>query len=83
LVLCTTDVISHLTIYREIELLFRKISDCLNDQGKLILSFRDYTIEREDTERVIPFYSDDELIVLTFVEQKEEQINVTDILYEK
>jgi len=82
-IVCMTDVISHFNSYEEIGELFRKISRSLSEDGLFFLSFRDYSIERVDTNRFIPFYSDDELIMTTFVEFGDEKNQVTDIIYRK
>ena len=81
LVVCTTDVISHLHSYDEMDDLFRKISLNLDINGRFLLSYRDQTNELTGEDRFIPFYSDDEIIMTTFAEFGEEHLDVTDIFH--
>jgi predicted TPR repeat methyltransferase len=83
LVVCTTDVISHLNSYDEIKILIKKIPVIIGKRGKFLLSFRDYTKTRNEEDRFIPFYSDEKLIVTTFVEQENIKMKVTDIFYRR
>jgi SAM-dependent methyltransferase len=83
LVICMTDVISHLNSSNEIGILFNNISGKLGDEGKFLFSYRDQTREKLDTERIIPFYADDELILTTFIDVLPEKLKVFDLIYEK
>lgn len=82
-IVCMTDVISHFNSYEEIRALFEKIYKNLKSSGKFLLSYRDQSRDLSDTGRFIPFYSDHEIIVTTFLEQELETLNVTDIFYLK
>jgi len=79
LIICMTDVISHLNSYEEISYLLGKVSESLVKNGKFILSYRDQTNNLEGTSRFIPFYSSDNLILTTFIELHDKYIDVTDI----
>jgi hypothetical protein len=52
-------------------------------EGKLILSFRDYSTELKDSSRFIPVKSDADRILTCFLEYFPEKVRVTDILHEK
>jgi len=81
LVVCTTDVISHLHSYDELDDLFRKVSLNIAENGRFLLSYRDQTNELIGTDRFIPFYSDDEIIMTTFAEFFDQHLDVTDIFH--
>lgn len=83
LIVCYGDTISHLNNYAEIQQL---IIDCYNtlvDGGKLLLSFRDYSLPLEGTDRFIPIKSDANRSMLCFLEYFEHSIQVTDIINER
>jgi len=79
LILCLTDVISHLKSYDQIRELFTNVERYLTDKGRFLLSYRDQTKDLEGTDRFIPFYSDDEIIITTFLEHSNGYLDVTDI----
>lgn len=81
LVVCTTDVISHLNSYEEMDGLFAKIFLNLHENGRFLLSYRDQTTERTGADRFIPFYGDDGIIMTTFVEFFDDRLDVTDIIH--
>lgn len=82
-IVCMGDTISHLDTF---ESLCKLIEDCyekLDDEGRLILSFRDYGTELTDIQRFISVKSDDQRILTCVLEYFEHQVKVTDLLYEK
>ncbi|MCG8698961.1 MAG: hypothetical protein MI922_12980 [Bacteroidales bacterium] len=83
LISCCGDTIAHFDTMDELENLIMNCYHILPDEGKLILSFRDYSMELQDTERFIPIKSDDNRILTCFLEYFEEHVRVTDILHEK
>ncbi len=83
LIVCCGDTVSHLDSKIEIEKLMKDISDSLVQNGKLILSFRDYSNSLSDTDRFIPVKSDDTKILTCILDYEDEYVNVTDLLYEK
>jgi SAM-dependent methyltransferase len=83
IVTCMTDVISHLNDYTEISMLFKKISNNLCDDGIFLFSYRDQTKAKENEERIIPFFSDDSLIMTSFIDVFDDKLRVFDLLYIK
>ena len=81
LVLCLGDVLSHLQSAADMHTLFGRIFETLSPGGGLLLSYRDQTIARTGTDRIIPFYSDETKIMTTFVEFEEDILNVTDVFH--
>ncbi len=83
IITCCGDTISHLESFQELEQLFTDAYDCLSGKGKIIISFRDYSLELFDTERFIPVKSDETKILTCIIEYLDKKIKVTDLLYEK
>lgn len=81
LALCVGDVISHLSDMAQVTELFARIYDGLISGGHLLLGYRDQTIARQGTDRISPFYSDENKIMTTFIEYQEDYLNVTDVFY--
>ncbi|ELR72602.1 hypothetical protein C900_00981 [Fulvivirga imtechensis AK7] len=83
LIVCCGDTITHLESKSEVEKLIKDCADMLVPLGKLILSFRDYTVELDDLQRFIPVKSDERRIFTCILEYTSEKVKVTDQLYEK
>lgn len=83
LIVCMGDTISHLESIKEIRLLLERCFKCLINNGKMILSFRDYGTELIDTQRFIPVKSDENKILTCFLEYFESHVKVTDLLQER
>lgn len=83
LIVCCGDTISHLDNKNEIEKFITDISNSLDKNGKLILSFRDYSYSLTDTNRFIQVKSDETKILTCILDYENEFINVTDLLHEK
>lgn len=83
LVVCFGDTITHLESIDEIEKLIKDISNTIQKDGILILSFRDYSVELLDVDRFIPVKSDNNRILTCFLEYQKSHVVVTDLLYEK
>jgi len=83
LIVCMGDTIAHLDSQKEIELLLIDGIAALDYNGKLIISFRDYTKEVLGDNRFIPVKSDDNRILTCVLEYYPDFIRVTDLLYEK
>jgi 2-polyprenyl-3-methyl-5-hydroxy-6-metoxy-1,4-benzoquinol methylase len=81
LMVCCGDTISHLSDCNAIEQLLIDIAEVLAEKGKLILSFRDYSIERRGDERVIPVKSDTHQILTCILDYESTHVRVTDLLY--
>ena len=83
LIICCGDTITHLASEDEIGQFIKSIGTSLISKGKLILSFRDYSSELNDTMRFIPVKSDSERILTCFLEYFDKKVRVTDLLYER
>ncbi len=83
LIVCAGDTLTHLAGYNEIEKLLEDCCDTLLMNGKLFLSFRDYSVSVTGDHRFIPVKSDDQRILTCFLEYQPAYVNVTDLLYEK
>jgi len=83
LIVCMGDTIPHLESADQIKLFLERSFRCLLENGKLILSYRDYGIELVDTQRFIPVKSDDNKILTCFLEFSDDKVKVTDLLYER
>lgn len=82
LIICCGDTITHLGSHEEAAQLIADASEVMIPQGKIILSFRDYSKELDDIQRFIPVKSDGQRILTCFLEYFPEKIRVTDLLYE-
>jgi predicted nicotinamide N-methyase len=83
LIICWGDTITHLNSEIEIEQLLIDCCEVLNENGKLIISFRDYSNELIRDNRFIPVKSDENRILTCFLEYFPEHVRVTDLFYEK
>jgi SAM-dependent methyltransferase len=82
LIVCCGDTLPHLNSIVEIENLLNNSLNILVSGGKLVLTFRDYSQELQDTQRFIPVKSDDKRVFTCFLEYFRDNIRVTDLLYE-
>ncbi|WP_196894338.1 class I SAM-dependent methyltransferase [Aureivirga marina] len=83
LISCCGDTISHLESEEELENFIQSCYQILSKNGKLILSFRDYSIPLKNTDRFIPVKSDETKILTCVIDYFEKKILVTDLLHEK
>lgn len=83
LIVCCGDTVSHLNSLTEVEELIKDIFTTLTSNGKVALTFRDYSNELKDTSRFIPVKSDSNKILTCLLEFFPNRVRVTDILHEK
>lgn len=83
LIICWGDTVNHLDNAIEIEQLLGDCQEALIQNGKLILSFRDYSNELVGDNRFIEVKNDENRILTCFLEYQTEYVRVTDLLYEK
>ncbi len=83
LIICCGDTITHLPDKLAVEKLLLDCESILTENGKLILSFRDYSSELTDQQRFIPVKSDENRILTCILEYLSDKVKVTDLLYEK
>ncbi len=81
LIVCMTDTILHLESGEEVRTVFEKISQALESDGKLVLTFRDLTHELQGLDRFLPVRSDETTIMTCFLEYEAETVKVHDIIY--
>jgi SAM-dependent methyltransferase len=83
LIICCGDTLSHLDNKIEVKNFIVNIVKSLDKNGKLILSFRDYSTKLTGIDRFIPVKSDDTKILTCILDYEDEFVNVTDLLYER
>lgn len=82
LIVCCGDTLTHLDSKTEVEKLILDCAKVLVENGKLVLTFRDYSSELTGESRFIPVKSDKERILTCFLEYFPEFVCVTDLLHE-
>jgi 2-polyprenyl-3-methyl-5-hydroxy-6-metoxy-1,4-benzoquinol methylase len=82
-IVCWGDTLTHLDDLADVERLLLNCCEALTENGKLILSFRDYTKELTGDSRFIAVKSDENRILTCILEYSAEHVRVTDLLYEK
>jgi SAM-dependent methyltransferase len=83
LIICCGDTLSHLDNKIEVKIFITNIVKSLEKNGKLILSFRDYSNKLTGIDRFIPIKSDGTKILTCILDYEDEFVNVTDLLYER
>ena len=80
---CMGDTLSHLESFDEVSALVGDVYGVLEEGGKLILEFRDYTAELRGVDRAIPVRLDEDRIMVTFLEYEPLHVNVHDVVFLK
>ncbi|MEH6538230.1 MAG: class I SAM-dependent methyltransferase [Psychroserpens sp.] len=83
LIICCGDTITHLENKEQIKNIIEDAKDILLDNGNLVLTFRDYSNELNDSQRFIPVKSSTDRILTCILEYGTEKVKVTDLLHEK
>jgi 2-polyprenyl-3-methyl-5-hydroxy-6-metoxy-1,4-benzoquinol methylase len=83
LIVSMGDTITHLQTLEEVQILLEDGSRALEDNGRLILGFRDLTNELKNLDRFIPVRSGSEKIFTCFLEYEKNYVKVHDIIHEK
>ena len=83
LMVCMTDTLLHLDSKESVSLLFGKVINALEANGRFIMTFRDLTYELKDTDRFLPVKSDERIIFTCFLEYEPETVKVHDIVYKR
>lgn len=83
LIVCCGDTLSHLDNKIEVKTFMENIVKSLDKNGKVILSFRDYSTKLTGTDRFIPVKSDDNKILTCILDYEDEFVFVTDLLHER
>jgi hypothetical protein len=77
------DTLTHLSTRRTIRQLLRKIFKALETGGRLILSFRDLSVELTGLDRFISVRNDADIIFTCFLEYEKNHVKVHDIVYQR
>lgn len=83
LIVCCGDTLAHLDNLADVEKLLTEAAQTLTEEGKLLLTFRDYSVELTGTQRFIPVKSDDNRILTCVLEYDDTHVTVTDLLHER
>jgi SAM-dependent methyltransferase len=83
LIVCMGDTLTHLKTLEEVRLLLQEARRSLENNGRLILEFRDLTFELKNLERFIPVRSGPDRIFTCFLEYEKMHVKVHDIIYVK
>lgn len=83
LIICWGDTLTHLKDIEDMKTFLNQSIEHLNEQGHLLLSFRDYSVEMEGNQRFIPVKSSEEQILTCFLEYEKERVRVSDLLHIK
>lgn len=83
LIICMGDTLSHLNSQTEVRQLVKKAYRSLEENGILILGFRDLSDEVMELDRFIPVRNDSKRIFTCFLEFEQKHVKVHDIIYEK
>lgn len=83
LIVCMGDTITHLQTLEEVRSLLENAGRAIEDNGHLILNFRDLTAELKDLERFILLRSGSKKIFTCFLEYEKNHVKVNDIVHEK
>lgn len=83
LVVCMGDTLTHLATHQNIRYLLKRIYSVLEIGGRVILTFRDFTVELKGLDRFIPVRSDENTIFTCFLEYGKNHVTVHDIVYER
>ena len=83
LIVCMGDTLTHLDSLAHVQSLLDNVYQALETNGRLILTFRDLSVELKELERFIPVKSEANLIFTCFLEYEKTHVKVHDIVYEK
>ena len=83
IIVCMGDTLAHLPDLRSVEELFAGVAQVLEEGGTFLMTFRDYSIPLEESDRFILVRSDADRILTCFLEYEEKAVIVHDILHER
>jgi hypothetical protein len=76
------DTLTHLDSLENVQGLLKNVYQALENNGRLVLTFRDLTFELKNLDRLIPVRSEPDLIFTCFLEYEKDHVKVHDIIYE-
>lgn len=80
-IVCMGDTITHLESADDVSKLFQDAYHTLRRDGRIALTFRDFSNELTGTDRFIPVWSDNKRIMLCALFYEPENVVVTDLVY--
>lgn len=81
-IVCMGDTLTHLPGKSDVSTLFRAVFDTLHPGGMLVITYRDLITELHGTDRFIPVRSDDNTIMMCFLEfENKESVVVYDLVH--
>jgi SAM-dependent methyltransferase len=83
LVLCMGDTLTHLPDEEYVERLITAVRTSLPEDGRFVITLRDYTTPLTGNRRFIPVRSDDHRIFVCFLEYSDTRVRVSDILHQR
>ena len=83
LIVCMGDTITHLQTHDQVQILLEDAAEVIEDNGHLILGFRDLTTELKNLDRFIAVRSDSKNIFTCFLEYEKKHVKVHDVIHEK
>jgi SAM-dependent methyltransferase len=81
LAVCMGDTLAHLEREADLDRVFQGVAGRLVAGGRLVLSFRDLSVELRDLERVIPLGAWDDLVMTCFLEYEASTVRVHDLIW--
>ena len=82
LIVCCGDTLTHLENADQVNQLIRDCSEALTENGHLILSYRDYSVDVSGERKFIPVKSDKKKILTCMLDLEAGHVTVTDLLHE-
>lgn len=82
-ILCMGDTLTHLPDRGAVDSLIEGVAAALSPGGVFVVSFRDYSVPMRDDQRFIPVRSDDDRILICFLEYEPDTVVVHDIVHER
>lgn len=83
LIICMGDTLTHFRHYDEVQEVIRKVSNLLTNRGKIVLSYRDLSVERKGADRFFQVKSEDARTLSCFLEYFDHHAMVHDLILEK
>ena len=82
-IVCMGDTLTHLAHPREVSRLFANAFAALAPGGRLVLSFRDLTVELTGVDRFLPVRADRDRIMTCVLDYEPDSVIVTDLIHER
>lgn len=80
-IVCMGDTLTHLETQADVSTLYRDAYDALKPNGRLVLTFRDFSQELAGIDRFIPVRADDQRIMTCVLEYETDSVLVTDLIH--